>query len=74
MAMSGAEKQRRYRIAHKGIQPEPRDIERVEIEYGPLPKDATPDQRSHRWQLYQAAALIRLYREDVTRLTHDGRR
>ena len=74
MAMSGAEKQRRYRIVHKGIQPEPRDIERVEIEYGPLPKDATPDQRAHRWQLYQAAALIRLYPEDVTRLTHDGRR
>jgi hypothetical protein len=41
------------------ITPTDLDFERIEREYGPLPPDATNEQALERYQLAQAAALLR---------------
>jgi len=45
----------------KPTKPDKQDIERVEREEGPLPENASDEQLAHRYWLYQAAKLIRLY-------------
>ena len=45
----------------KPIKPDQQDIETVEREEGPLPENASDEQLAHRYHLYQATKLIRLY-------------
>jgi hypothetical protein len=49
------------------IEPDPEDIEAVKREYGPLPRDATTEQRADRWRDYQAQKLIRVYGQKFVR-------
>jgi len=52
------------------IKPTDLDFERIERECGPLPLDATNDQVLERYQLAQAAAILR---ECGYEPTHSGR-
>lgn len=40
------------------IEPTEADIRAVEAQYGPLPENPTVEERTERWRLYQAQALI----------------
>jgi hypothetical protein len=62
MAFTNAEKQARHRARHRGIVPEQADIEVVEAAYGRLLLGAPVEQQAERYRLYQAQALIRLWK------------
>jgi len=62
MPLSNAEKQARYRARRRGIVPEERDIRLVDQQYGRLPENASDKRHAERYRLYQAQALIRLWK------------
>jgi hypothetical protein len=63
MPLSNAEKQRRYRKRRAGgVTPTRDDIARVEARYGPLHPKAPLEEQAHRYRLWQAQALIRMWR------------
>jgi hypothetical protein len=64
LAQSNTEKQARLRAIRGSVLPKPSDIERVERQYGRLPRGATIEQRAYRWRLCVAEALRRLAYED----------
>jgi hypothetical protein len=53
---------RSYRISPP-IKPEKQDYDAIEKEHGSLPDNATPEQKAERYQLVQAAALIRVAKQ-----------
>ena len=69
MALSNVEKQARHRVRRVLIRSEPGDIAAVENEFGPLPYDASLEDKGRRWRLYQARAAARLATDDL----HFGR-
>ena len=47
------------------IEPDAEDVEAIERSYGPLCPTATAEERAYRYQLYQAAKIIREYWQQV---------